>query len=535
MKKIRDILKPVTEKWKNLGKSKKIGIILALTVAIFGAIFTAAYFSRVKYAVLFSNLDTSDSASIINTLKTDKVSYKVQGTSILVPENQVDELRISVLSNGSVSSEKGWSLFDQNQFGVTDTEEKVMYQRALQDELAKTIESFDEVDKARVHLVLPDDTVFAKDESENKASASVTLKLKGTSTLDEGQVKAIIALVSGSVKNLPKENVQVIDSNMNLLSDNVYDSTDNNGLTSASKQQILKNQFESGLQNDVKKMLEAVFGSGKVSVKINADLDFDSQQITTIKYDKDKVIRSQSISKESSNDSSGGSTSASPVDNNMSNTTSSTSSPASNTSKDDETTNYEIGQTEDKTVKAPGEVKRMTVSVIIDGNLDDTEKTQIQNIVSAATGYDATRGDQINIEALPFNNGIQSQAQKDLQELNAEKSNQAKYKLYALIGGSLLGLLLLFFIIRAIKRKKKKTTGEIIEEQMANPKPGINVVVGDKAAAANVVQSEPVSYQPVLDENDEKENVDTEIRDYANRKPDQVVEIIKTWLSDDER
>jgi flagellar M-ring protein FliF len=519
---------------EKLRQIKKIGIILALTVAIFGAIFTVAYFNRVKYAVLFSNLDTSDSASIINALKTDKVSYKVQGTSILVPENQVDELRISVLSNGNVSSEKGWSLFDQNQFGVTDTEEKVMYQRALQDELAKTIESFDEVDKARVHLVLPDDTVFAKDNSD-KASASVTLKLKGTSTLDEGQVKAIIALVSGSVKNLPKENVQVIDSNMNLLSDNVYDGTDNNGLTSASKQQILKNQFESGLQNDVKKMLEAVFGSGKVSVKVNADLDFDSQQITTIKYDKDKVIRSQSISKESSNDSSGSSTSASPVDNNMSNTTSSGSSPASNTSKDDETTNYEIGQTEDKTVKAPGEVKRMTVSVIIDGNLDDTEKTQIQNIVSAATGYDATRGDQINIEALPFNTDIQNQAQKDLQELNADKSNQAKYKLYAIIGGSLLGLLLLFFIIRAIKRKKKKATGEIIEEQMTKPKPGINVVVGDKAAAANVVQSEPVSYQPVLDENDEKENVDTEIRDYANRKPDQVVEIIKTWLSDDER
>jgi flagellar M-ring protein FliF len=513
---------------EKLRQIKKIGIILALTVAIFGAIFTVAYFNRVKYAVLFSNLDTSDSASIINALKTDKVSYKVQGTSILVPENQVDELRISVLSNGNVSSEKGWSLFDQNQFGVTDTEEKVMYQRALQDELAKTIESFDEVDKARVHLVLPDDTVFAKDNSD-KASASVTLKLKGTSTLDEGQVKAIIALVSGSVKNLPKENVQVIDSNMNLLSDNVYDGTDNNGLTSASKQQILKNQFESGLQNDVKKMLEAVFGSGKVSVKVNADLDFDSQQITTIKYDKDKVIRSQSISKESSNDSSGSSTSASPVDNNMSNTTSSGSSPASNTSKDDETTNYEIGQTEDKTVKAPGEVKRMTVSVIIDGNLDDTEKTQIQNIVSAATGYDATRGDQINIEALPFNTDIQNQAQKDLQELNADKSNQAKYKLYAIIGGSLLGLLLLFFIIRAIKRKKKKATGEIIEEQMTKPKPGINVVVGDKAAAANVVQSEPVSYQPVLDENDEKENVDTEIRDYANRKPDQVVEIIKTW------
>ena len=534
MKKILDILKPVINKWKNLSKSKKIAVVLSLTVAIFAIIFIIAYLNTVKYAVLFSNLDTSDSASIINTLKTDKVSYKVKGTSILVPESQVDELRISALSNGSVSSEKGWSLFDSSQFGVTDTEEKVMYQRALQDELEKTIESFDEVDKARVHLVLPDDTVFAKD-NDDKASASVTLKLKGTSTLNEEQVKAIIALISGSVKNLPKENVQVIDSNMNLLSENVYDDSTTDGTTSASKQEILKSQFEKGLQDDVRKMLETVFGSGKVSVKINADLDFDSNQITTIKYDKNGVIRSQSLSKEADSDSSESSTSASPVDNNMSNTTSSGSNPASNTTKEDSTTNYEIGQTETKTVTAPGEVKRMTVSVIIDGNLDDTEKTQINNIVSAATGYDQTRGDQINIEALPFNNDTQTQAQKDLQELNSEESKTANYKLYAIIGGSLLGLLLLFIIIRALRRKKNKAGDEIIEEEIANTKPGIDVVIGDKTPDANLVKKEPVTYQPVLDENDEKDNVDTEIRDYANRKPDQVIEIIKTWLSDDER
>lgn len=533
MKKMLDFLKPLINKWKNFSKSKKIAAVLCLTVVIFSIIFAVAYFNRVKYAVLFSDLDTSNSASIINTLKTDKISYKISGTSILVPEDKVDELRISVLSDGSVSSEKGWSLFDESKFGVTDTEEKVMYQRALQDELAKTIESFDEVDKARVHLVIPDDTVFAKEDND-KASASVTLKLKGTSTLNENQVKAIIALISGSVKSLPKENVQVIDSNMNLLSENVYDDTTTSGLTSASKQEILKSQFEKGLQDDVSKMLETVFGSGKVSVKINADLDFDSKQITTIKYDKDGVIRSQSKTKETASDATGTSSSASPVDNNMSNTTTSGNNDASNTNKEEDTTNYEIGQTEEKTVKAPGEVKRMTVSVIIDGNLDDTEKTQINNIVSAATGYDETRGDQINIEALPFNTDNKTQAQKDLQELNAESKN-ANYKLYEIIGGSLLGLLLLFFIIRAIRKKKNKSNKEIIEEEMTNKNPGINVVVGDKTPAASIIKKEPVSYQPVLDESDEKNNVDTEIRDYANRKPDQVVEIIKTWLSDDER
>jgi flagellar M-ring protein FliF len=137
--------------------------------------------------------------------------------------------------------------------------------------------------------------------------------------LSPEQVKAIISFISGSVKDLPKENVEIVDSNLNLLSEGLYDSSTSGGTISASKQQDMQKQFQDKIQGDVKKSLEAVFGKDKVSVTVNANLDFDSRQISTIKYDNLKIERSQKVIKDSSNDSLGGSSGTTPVDNNMQN------------------------------------------------------------------------------------------------------------------------------------------------------------------------------------------------------------------------
>ncbi|SEF48493.1 flagellar M-ring protein FliF [Caloramator fervidus] len=515
MDKLKDMLNKLKEKWKTFNTPRKVLILSLITFIIAGLILSVVYLTREKYAVLFSDLQPQDSQAIIEKLKQEKVSYKIQGNSILVPEEKVDELRLTVLENGYLpSSGQGWSLFDQSKFGVTDTEAKIMYQRALQDELARTIESFDEVEKARVHLVLPDDTVFAKDTA--KARASVTLKLKGGKTLPPEKVKAIVALISGSVKDLPKENVEVIDSNMNLLTENLFDDTIN-GTTSALKQQEIERQFEARLEKDVLSMLETVFGKDKVTVKINADLDFDSTSVTTIKYDKDAIIRSQQKIREVASDSSGSGGGSSPLDNNMSNTIGNNSNQSSNTQREEEITNYEIGQTEEKIIKAPGEVKRLTVSVVIDGTLSDMEKQTIKNIVAAATGYSEQRGDQINIEALAFNTEWKERAQKDLEEMQKQLEKKEKIRMYSIIG-SLLFLLIvgIIFFIRAKRNKKKE------EEHH------IDVVISD------ALPKPQVAYEPVLTEEEEMD-LEKEIRNYATKKPDQVVEVIRTWLAEDER
>ncbi|MCX7904170.1 MAG: flagellar basal-body MS-ring/collar protein FliF [Caloramator sp.] len=520
MDKLKEILGNIKEKWTSFNLTKKVLVLSLITIIFTGIILSVIYLTREKYEVLFSNLQPQDSQAIVEKLKEQKVSYKIQGNSILVPKSRVDELRLTVLENGYMPSDgQGWSLFDQSKFGVTDTEAKIMYQRALQDELARTIESFDEVEKARVHLVLPDDTVFARDTS--KARASVTLKLKYNKTLSQDKVKAIVALVSGSVKDLPKENVEVIDSSMNLLSENLFDDT-LNGTSSALKQRDIERQFENQLEKDVLSMLETVFGKDKVTVKINADMDFDSKSITTISYDKDAIIRSQHKIKESSNDSSGAGEGSSPIDNNMSNTLNNGTNQSSNTQREEELTNYEIGQTEEKIVKAPGEVKRLSVSVIIDGTLNDAEKQTIKNIVAAATGYDEQRGDQINIEALAFNNEAKEKAQKDLEDMQKQLEQKEKIKQYSYIGAAGLALLLGLLLFIRSRRKKKKEEKELEQQHH------LDVVISD------VLPKPQVEYQPLLTEEEEMD-LEKEIKNYASKKPEQVVEVIKTWLAEDER
>jgi flagellar M-ring protein FliF len=191
--------------WDSLSSARKAGIIVLVSGILVAVVFFSVFMGKPKYDPLFLNMAPEDMAKVVEGLKQQKVNYKLSGDTILVPADKVEELRLSVASSGSLpSSGKGFELFDQSRFGMTDTETKIQYQRALETELQRTIKAFDEVDQAIVHLVLPDQSVFVRDEQP--ARASITLKLKNDKKLSPDQVKSIVALISGSVKNLSKEN-----------------------------------------------------------------------------------------------------------------------------------------------------------------------------------------------------------------------------------------------------------------------------------------------------------------------------------------
>lgn len=526
MNRLLEFAKSLGEKWKALSIYKKISFVLLFIGIIVSSIFLASYLDKASFGTLYSNLDSDVSAKVIEKLKADGISYRVEGDSILVPKEMVAELRMSNAAEMQ-SLNKGFEIFDEGKFGVTDTEAKIMYQRALEGELARSIESLDEVERARVHLVLPDESVFAR-ETEN-ATASVIIKQKGLRTISEEQVKAIVALVSGSVKNLPQKNVQVLDSNANLLSENIFDDTSISGTVSATRQQEFERNFEDRLQTDVKGMLEEVFGQGNIAVKVNSDLNFDSKQTTTIAYDKDNVVQRsiKTITEKSSDTTGGGNGGSTGTDPQFETPEYPVSGDAGGTStyeKNDETVNNEIGQVEDITIKAPGEVTRMTVSVVIDGTLNDTEKKEIRNIVATAVGFNEERGDSINISALPFNTEKDDLIAKELAEIEAQEAREAKTRLYTKIGIAAGGLILLFVILSIFRRKKRKSSkADSITE-------GIDVLIDE-----NVIPKQPISYEPVLDENEDTDmSLEKELKSYASKKPDQVVEVIRTWLSDEE-
>lgn len=529
MNKLSAMIKNLIEKFKSKSGKFKIAVSAVAVLTLAGLILLGVSLSKPKYDVLFSNMDPKDSGAVIQSLKDSKVSYKVSGNSILVPKDQVDTLRMQLLSSITMTNgSQGFELLDKSQFGETDAQMQINYQRALQGELERTIKGFDAIESARVHLVTPQDSAFVKDTTPG--SASVTVKLKPGNKLTSEQVKAIMALISGSVKNIPMTNVQVIDDNLTLLSKDVETDTNKDEATSVEKQQDLKDDYEKKLEKKVTDMLEAVYGKDKVKVKINADLDFDAQQTDTTTYDPKTVIVSQHTIKDSTN---GGSTanSASPVDNNMVNstTTTTTNSNGSVTTHDEATTNYDVSKVEDKTIKAPGQVKRLTTSVVLDGNLDAQTKNAVNNLVVSAVGFDTNRGDSISVEGLPFDTTLKDNAKKDLDAMNKSIDQANKIKLYAEIGAGVLALGLIIGGIVIYLRKKKKNAEA--EEDLLEPK-GIDVLIDDNT------QEQPVQpqFKPIdFEANNEKVHMENEIRKYAKDKPEQVAEIIKSWIAEDER
>jgi len=530
MGKLSESFKNLKEKWNGFSKNKKIAFGVFFIGIIAALVFLGISVGSTKYEVLFSNMDPNDSAAVYKQLQADKVDAKVSGNSILVPKGQVDQLRMKMLSEVSMTNgSQGFELLDKSKLGSTDQEMKISYQRALQGELERTIKSFPEVENARVHLVLPEDTAFVKDTEPG--NASVTLKLKTGTKLTQDQVKSVIALITGSVKNIPKENVQVIDDKMTLLSKDVYSDKKDlaDSTTPAEKQQQLKEQYEKDMEKRLLNMLEAIYGKDKVKVKLNADLDFDAVQQDSVSYDPKSVVVSEHSIKDNSTGQ-GNNVSSSPVDNNMTNSTA-TNTNNGTTNHEESTKNYDVSKVEQKTIKAPGAVKRLTASIALDGNVDDATKTSIRNLAVSGIGYDDKRGDTISVEGVPFDTTVKDNAKKDLDAMQKAADQAEKAKMYTMIGigaAVLLGLGIIFFLVRRKKNVEDEFMGERLQAQ------GIDVIIGDNGATEETKQRP--KFKPIeLDEENERTHFENEIKKYAKDKPEQVVDIVKAWLAEDER
>ncbi len=520
MNKLLEKVKGLWEKFKSQSKKIKIAIFISCVAVIIAIISTMIYTSSNKYQVLFSNLDPKDAQTILAKLNEQKVTTKIQGDTILVPNDKVDQLRLE-LAPELKSGSSGYELMDSgSSFGMTDEEFKVKKLRMQEGELEKTIKSFSQIESARVHITPSTDSVFVKESTPGKAA--VYLELKTGSEITKDQVKSIVALVSGSTENVPKENIEVIDDKMNLLTANLNDD-ENEMMSSESldKQYSLEKNYEGKLQKEIVSLLEPVIGKDKVKATVNVDLDFDSKQQTQTVLDPNKVVVSQQTIKEVNNTGADGNISESPVDNNISNTTDDTNNTNSNSSREEQKNNYEIGKTETKVISAPGEVKRMTASVVVDGNLDAATQQAIENAVSNAIGFNSVRGDQISVLGMNFDPSLKEDAQSQVDAFNAE-AKQKEMQKYMIMGAIAL-IAIIIVIVILVKKRRKNAADEYDDETQL-----LDVVIGDEKEAEIF---EPIEFET----KNEKTHMENEIKKYATDKPEQVVEIIKSWLSEDER
>jgi len=518
MNKLLELRNKISQGWGNLSKNKKIAysllgivIIIALTSFIVAA-------SSTKYDVLFSNLTTEDSGAMLAKLKADKVSYKVSGNSILVPKAQIDTLRMQLMSEVNLTSgSKGFELFDTSKMAPTDTETKIMYQRALSGEIERAIKSFPEVEGAKVNLVLPESTAFVKET--DPATASVVLKLKAGTKLNNEQVKAIVALLTGAVQNLPKENVSIVSDDFKLLTEGLYDKEKQTLTDSTDEQQALKAQIETALEDKIMKVLEPVYKTG-VKVSVNSELDFDALTRNSITYGtKGVVVSSHDIETWNGGTSTGLSTS--PVDAATQNTSPTTTKDGTIVNKES-TKNYDISKTEDAIVKAPGAIKKLTTSVVLDGNLDQATKTSVNNLVAQAIGYSGARGDVISVEGLYFNTDAKKAAQQALLDIAKADKAAAANALYTRIAIGALAIILFIIVLVVIRRSSKK------EEEIPE---GIDMMIGDEIVPKKAEEYAPIEFET----KSKKAHIENEVKKYAVEKPDQVADIIKSWMTEDER
>ncbi len=504
----------LTELGNRLNKRAKIviGVVVIFLLIIFAVLIL--WNSNARYSPLFTNLNTQDAAAITERLKEKNISYKLSsgGSTVLVPEDMVYDLRLELAGEGLPDQGVvGFEIFDESQFGSTDFERKVNYYRALSGELSRSIRAMNGIDYARVQITAPRESLFV--EEERPPSASVLLQLKAGFNINPGQVKAIANLVASSVQGLDNEYVTIVDTGGNLLSsllaDNIDRQTDVKHLT------VQKN-FEDGLKRDLNMLLTKVLGPDNFVVQVNAKLNFDQKEMESKTYspvgDDRGIVRSEEINEETYEGSSPAAAGVPGTESNIPQYMENAENGETTGSyeRNNTITNYEINEKIERHVYAAGDVEKLSVSVIVDDDLQMETLRKIEESVKAAIGFSEDRGDIISVSSINFDDSLEQEA------VMAREAEAAAQKRMTYIYGGLIVLTLLVIIISLNIFRKKKETKYIPGEE-------IDYEVGQKVE--EVEEKEELS-----EEEKQRRKMRIELEDVVTRKPEEVARLLKNWL-----
>lgn len=408
---------PIIEQAKNffskLTNTQKISIGVAVTAALTGLILLIAGGNDSQMTVLFSELEQKDAATIVEKLKEQGIQYELSGngTGIMVPQENVYDLRLKMAKEGlPANSTVGYEIFDKTNLGMSDAVQKLNMKRALEGELQKTISGFEEVQKVRVMIVLPEKMLFEKDQK--KPTASVHIRLKSGRSMNKLNVEGIQNLVSSSVEGLSSSDVTVVDQRGQILSDKKKDENSLAGLSSTQYEQQQK--VDEYLIVKVQSLLDGVLGAGNAVVRVNSDLDFTQLERTKENFDPEgQVIESEEKINEQRK------------------TQDSLDYPAVNNESTSGRTriNYKNSKTIERMVSAVGVVKRISASVMINGTTkvveengeptikytprSEEEMQKLTQIIRNAIGYDPQRNDQVSVVNLAFDTTAQEEELKN--------------------------------------------------------------------------------------------------------------------------
>jgi flagellar M-ring protein FliF len=533
--------------WGALGRSQQIALGV-LAAAGLGLLFVLSMVGRTPdTAVAFANLSDEDASAVVEKLKEAKIPYELgeRGT-IRVPSALVNEVKVMMAGQGlggKPATGSGFELFNQPAFGITEFAQKVNYQRALEAELARSIGRMDAVESVRVHLVIPQQSLFASQQKE--PTASVILKLKPGKHLDSAQVRGISNLVAGSVEGLKPSNLAIVDVNGNTLTEEDGGSTPTS-LTN--KQMEAQRTYEAAMERDLQAFLDRVLGPSRGVVRVTAALDWDLLEETrktfapadggTPQKRTEREFKESQTPGASPTNQAGGV--PGPVANGGSVPTyqGATTSSQNGYEKTERQTTYELSESVQKIVRAPGGVKRLSVAVLLDENFVDAPRSEaIRAALATAVGIDTQgRGDQITVTALPFN-----QEQLEAARVVMAQAEQREQVLeYGRLAALALGPVLLLFVLwRVLGRRPDQRIGSadgvasgaqrtpgVADLQPAAPAPSAD-------PAAIMRNSRPIAQ--AIEEDPQKVYVRDQVTSLARNNPATLAQLIQTWIDEDRR
>jgi flagellar M-ring protein FliF len=538
------------ERFNEMPAARKM-IAMVMVAVIIAAVVGSLLWSREPaYRILFSNLPDKDGGAVVQSLEQLKIPYKLDAGTISVPADKIYDIRLKLAAQGlPKAANTGFELIDNQKFGVSQFAEQVNYQRAVEGELVRSIESISSVEKARVHLATPKQTVFLRDQQ--KPSASIVLTLHPGRTLDGGQIAGIIHLVSSSIPGLPVSNVTVVDQDGNLLSRSA--DLMNKGTLDQRQLQYV-NLVERGFVERLETILAPIVGKGNVRAEVTAQIDFSEVEQTSETFKPNSPPNAAAIRSQQSLEQSGRSSedaamgvpgalsnqppgaATAPITAPVASAASGVVATAATNLRKEGTTNFEVDKTIQHVRQSVGNVKRLSAAVVLnykagkdkDGKLSyvpftPAEMTQINNLVREAIGFNKERGDSVNVVNAAFAESMPLE-EKPLQDraLSYVQSNGPDVlKAFVIL---VAVFYLLFFIVRPLMKDitRSREDARTMELDLGE------MPVGDHFSADSGPKSES-------EEDQQKMSAFADLlqqaKELAKNDPRMVATILREWMA----
>lgn len=541
-------LTALREGFGRLSNGQKLSLIMGLAAAIALSVGLWIWAQTPDYRVLYGNLSDRDGGMVIDALQRLNVPYKVgEGGVVLVPASQVYDLRLRLASQGlPKGGTVGFELLDNQKFGTSQFQEQVNYQRALEGELARSIQSLAAVESARVHLAIPRPTVFVRDQQA--PTASVLLSLYPGRVLDQGQISGVVHLVASSVPGLTAKNVTVVDDAGNLLSPQ----QGTEGRSGLDPNQL---DYIRAVERSYTKRIEAIIspitGADNVRTQVTADLDFSRTEQTAEIFKPNSAPADQAIrSQQSSETVGGGGQGASGVPGALSNqppgaatapvTAPATAAPqggqaaaGSGNMHKESTINYEVDKTIRHTTMPVGSIKRLSVAVVVNFKkqtdkagkvtykpLSAEELGQINNLVKEAMGFNAQRGDTLNV----VNASFSPEERPAVPPLPIWKDPENIALAKELLKNLLVAGIILYLVFGLIRPMLRDLTRKPESDALAGSEPGVSGMEGRPGMEA-AAEARGGAHMAGFDE-----NLNT-AKELAKQDPRIVANVVKEWVA----